>query len=337
MMWRSPLLDVPGAVEADPPDGGVPAHYGDPLREQRTFAAGSGFVDRSHRGVVTIEGTDRLTWLHSLSTQALDALEPGASATTLVLSPQGHVEYATDLVDDGSTTWLLVERDRADGLVAFLESMRFLLDVAITDATADWATVTVPAGTELSVDLVAHKGRVGIDLLLPRAELAYRAGLLGPPVGLWAYEAARIAAHEPRQGFETDHRTIPHEVGWIETAVSLTKGCYRGQETVARVHNLGSPPRRLVFLHLDGSVERLPAHGDPVSYDGKDVGAVTSAAWHYELGPIALALIKRTVPTDAALTAAGIPASQEVVVSPDAGLHVGATIREQFGRRATTP
>jgi folate-binding protein YgfZ len=331
--WRSPLLDLPGAVEADQPDNGVPAHFGDPLREQRTYAAGTGFVDRSHRGVVTLDGPDRLSWLHSLSTQAVDTLGPGTSATTLVLSPQGHVEYAIDLVDDGTSSWLLVEQDRVAGLVGFLESMRFLLDVRITDVTAGWATVTVPVGAEAPAGVLAHTGRVGVDLLLPRAELAYRTGLLGPPIGLWAYEAARIAAHEPRQGFETDHRTIPHEVGWIETAVSLTKGCYRGQETVARVHNLGSPPRRLVFLHLDGSAERLPARGDAVSYDGKDVGAVTSAAWHYELGPLALAVIKRTIPTDATLAAAGIPATQEVVVSPDAGLHVGAAIREQFGRR----
>ena len=71
--------------------------------------------------------------------------------------------------------------------------------------------------------------------------------------GTWAYEALRIAAGRPRLGLDTDHRTIPHELGWIETAVHLSKGCYRGQETVARVHNLGHPPRRLVRLHLDGA------------------------------------------------------------------------------------
>jgi folate-binding protein YgfZ len=148
----------------------------------------------------------------------------------------------------------------------------------------------------------------------------------GGPAGLWPYEALRIAAHQPRLGFETDHRTIPHEVGWIGTAVHLDKGCYRGQETVARVHNLGRPPRRLVFLHLDGSVETLPMPGAPVEHEGREVGRVTSAARHFELGPIALALIKRNVPVDTPLVAGGVAASQEAVVSPDVGLHVKANL-----------
>jgi tRNA-modifying protein YgfZ len=113
-----------------------------------------------------------------------------------------------------------------------------------------------------------------------------------------------VAAGQPRLGLETDHRTIPAEVGWIGSAVHLDKGCYRGQETVARVHNLGRPPRRLVLLHLDGSDALLPAHGDPVvGADGRAVGFVGTAARHYELGPIALALVKRTVSADDQLLA----------------------------------
>ena len=151
---------------------------------------------------------------------------------------------------------------------------------------------------------------------------------------MWAFEALRIAAHVPRLGLDTDHRTIPHEVGWIETAVHLNKGCYRGQETVARVHNLGHPPRRLVFLNLDGSVDRLPGHGDPVELDGTAgrVGFIGSAARHYELGPIALALVKRTVPVDATLLAGsglGVAAAQEVIVPPDAGANVKVTLRRR--------
>jgi folate-binding protein YgfZ len=132
----------------------------------------------------------------------------------------------------------------------------------------------------------------------------------------------RIVAHEPRLRVDTDQRTIPHEVGWIDSAVHLDKGCYRGQETVARVHTLGRPPRRLVMLHLDGSVDHLPAHGDPVELDGRTVGFVGSAARHFELGPVALALVKRNVPVDAELVAGGVAAAQEVVVDPDVGLHV---------------
>jgi hypothetical protein len=128
-------------------------------------------------------------------------------------------------------------------------------------------------------------------------------------------EALRIAAGRPRFGLETDHRTIPHEVGWIGPAVHLDKGCYRGQETVARVQNLGRPPRRLVLLHLDGSESVLPAHGDEVLLDERPVGFVTSSARHYELGPIGLALVKRSVPADAPLVAGGVAAAQEIVVA----------------------
>jgi hypothetical protein len=173
------------------------------------------------------------------------------------------------------------------------------------------------------------------DLVVARRELAdVAAGLRADgavPAGMWAYEALRIAARRPRLGLDTDHRTIPHEVGWIETAVHLSKGCYRGQETVARVHNLGHPPRRLVFLHLDGSEDALPGHGDPVELAGATVGFTGSAARHYELGPIALALIKRTVPVDAVLSAAGIAAAQEVIVPPDAGANVKITLRRPRG------
>ena len=149
--------------------------------------------------------------------------------------------------------------------------------------------------------------------------------------GTWASEALRIAAGRPRFGLDTDHRTIPHEVGWIETAVHLSKGCYRGQETVARVHNLGHPPRRLVLLHLDGSEDRLPVHGDAVQLDGTDVGFIGSAARHYELGPIALALVKRTTPVDATLRADGLAAAQETIVPPDAGANVQIELKRRRG------
>ena len=149
--------------------------------------------------------------------------------------------------------------------------------------------------------------------------------------GTWASEALRIAAGRPRFGLDTDHRTIPHEVGWIETAVHLSKGCYRGQETVARVHNLGHPPRRLVLLHLDGSEDRLPVHGDGVQLDRTDVGFIGSAARHYELGPVALALVKRTTPVEATLQSDGIAAAQEVLVPPDAGANVQIDFKRRRG------
>jgi folate-binding protein YgfZ len=342
---RSPLLSWPGAVEASWPDEGVAAHYGDPFREQRALdgagVAPAGLVDRSNRGVLKITGQDRLSWLHSLTTQHLAGLTAGGSAEALVLSPTGHVEHHLSLSDDGTTVWVHVEPGTAPALTAFLTSMKFMLRVEVADLSADTAVLTVmgPAGADITAGLEGVLGRVSpgpfgiIDLIVARdllaglaAELAGRGAV---PAGMWAFEALRIAARAPRFGLDTDHRTIPHEVGWIETAVHLSKGCYRGQETVARVHNLGHPPRRLVFLDLDGSVDRLPAHGSPVELDGATAGFTGSAARHYELGPIGLALVKRTVPVDATLLADGVAAAQEVIVPPDAGANVKVTLRRR--------
>jgi folate-binding protein YgfZ len=342
---KSELLGWPDAVQAGWPDEGVAAHYGDPLREQRATEESAGVVDRSNRGVVRITGPDRLSWLHSLTTQALDGLAPGASAQALILSPNGHVEHHLTLTDDGTATWLHVEPGTAAALVEFLESMRFMLRVEVADVSQDHAVLTVlgPGASDIAAGLEGVRASVNpgpfgtIDLIVARDRLAGAAGDLvrrGAAVaGMWAFEALRIAAHVPRLGLDTDHRTIPHEVGWIDAAVQLDKGCYRGQETVARVHNLGHPPRRLVFLSLDGSEDRLPGHGDPVELASDEqratIGFTGSAARHYELGPIGLALVKRTVPVEATLLAGGVPAAQEVIVPPDAGANVKVTLRRR--------
>ncbi len=339
----TPLLSSPGAVAADEPDSQVAAHYGEPFAEQRAIASLAGVVDRSNRGVVRIAGADRLSWLHSLTSQDVEHLPPHTGTQALLLSPSGHIEHHLTLVDDGTAVWAHVEPGMASGLVSFLESMRFMLRVEPEDVTGQFAVLTLlgPHAAELvPTGVLWLQAPLGVDLLVPADQLeqtvAGPAGPAGPAgltargarlAGMWAFEALRIAAHQPRFGLDTDHRTIPHEVGWIGPAVHLDKGCYRGQETVARVHNLGHPPRRLVMLHLDGSVDRLPAHGDPVQLDGSAVGFTGSAARHYELGPIALALVKRTVPVDAPLTAAGIAASQEIIVSPDEGGKVKAVLR----------
>ncbi len=337
----SPLLGWPGAVEAGWPDEGVAAHYGDPMREQRALDTSAGLADRSNRGVLKITGQDRLGWLHSLTTQHLEGLAAGQSAQALILSPNGHVEHHLTLTDDGASVWIHVEPGTATALAAFLESMRFMLRVEVADVSRDYAVLTVlgPAGPDLAAGLDGVAARVNprssgmIDLIVARDQLPGAAGELvrrgGALAGMWAFEALRIAARVPRLGLDTDHRTIPHEVGWIGEAVHLNKGCYRGQETVARVHNLGHPPRRLVFLHLDGSADRLPAHGDPVELDGTTVGFVGSAARHYDLGPIGLALVKRNVPVDATVLAGGVAAAQEVIVPPDAGANVQVTLRRR--------
>ncbi len=303
----SPLLSLPGAVSGEGVDAPVAAHYGSFNGEQRTLVSGDGFVDLSHRGVIRISGPDRLTYLHSLTTQFLEGLQPGVPTAALVLSPQGHVEHAMHGVDDGEAFTAHTEPGRAAALAGFLDRMRFMMRVEVEDLTDELAVAWRPAGK--------------YDVF-PRTDLESYAAAAGPACGMWAFEALRIERGEPRFGLDTDHRTIPNEVGWIPSAVHLDKGCYRGQETVARVHTLGRPPRRLTMLHLDGSDNRLPVRGAPVVLGEREVGVVGTSARHHELGPIALALLKRNVPVDAQLDADGLPAMQEVVVDPEVGLHV---------------
>ncbi|GGF43756.1 folate-binding protein [Marmoricola endophyticus] len=312
----SPLLSLEGAVAADGRDAGVAAHYGSFHTEQRALVAGEGYVDLSHRGVVRVGGPDRLAYLHSLTTQQFEGLEPGRSVWALVLSPQGHVEHAMQGSDDGEVFTAHVEPGSAPALVDFLNRMRFMMRVEVADVTDEVATVW----------------RRGEYSLLPRTELTTYAQAAGSACGLWAHEALRIERGEPRLGVDTDARSIPNELGWVgdtaHSAVHLDKGCYRGQETVARVHTLGRPPRRLTLLHLDGSENRLPEPGTPLTYDGRASGFVGSAARHHELGPIALGLVKRNVPLDAALDAEGMPVAQEMLVDPEVGMHV----RPNLGR-----
>lgn len=309
---KSVLLDLPGAVSAEGVDAPVAAHYGSFNTEQRSLARREGFVDLSHREVFTISGPDRLTWLHSLTTQHLESLTPGTPTQALILSPNGHVEHHFHAIDDGERVTAHTEPGRGEELVGWLDRMRFMSRVEVT-AQPDLAVCWRPTGGE--------EGPGKYDVL-DRAELTTYAEAAGPATGLWAFEALRIARGEPRIGLDTDHRTIPNEIGMIGPAVHLDKGCYRGQETVARVHTLGRPPRRLTMLHLDGSENRLPKLGSELTRDGKTIGFVGTSARHHELGPIALALVKRNVPVDAPLECDGLVAAQEVVVDPEVGLHV---------------
>ena len=337
-MTASPLLQAPGAVPGDGIDAGVAAHYGDPMREQRLLAEGLGVVDLSNRGVVTVSGPDRLSWLHSLTTQQLTDLPPRTSAESLVLSPKGKVEHALHVVDDGERTWLTVEPRTAPALAEWLDSMRFMLRVEVEDVSDRYAVLGESVGREGSEGepptwldpwprvvgdtatygppAEEHPGRdrAWREVIVPVDELSSAVGDR-ELVGTWAAETLRIAAWRPRLGAETDHRTIAHEVDWLRTAVHLHKGCYRGQETVARVHNLGRPPRRLAFLHLDGSGHTLPEVGAEVLLGDKVVGRITSAARHHEEGPIALAVLKRNADAEAdLLVAPSIAAAQTEIV-----------------------
>ncbi|UOY00929.1 CAF17-like 4Fe-4S cluster assembly/insertion protein YgfZ [Blastococcus sp. PRF04-17] len=320
----SPLLSRPGAVQVE--GGTVAAHYGDPLREQRLLAEGAGLIDRSDRDVLVVPGPDRLSWLHSITSQHLDRLAEGAGTEALVLSPHGHVEHHLVLAELGGTTWADVEPGTGADLLAFLDRMRFMLRVEPGLVTPDWAVlslvgpkapealaaagVPVPEGVAALDDggLVRRMpplgdgGATAFDLVVPRGDLAGWADRLAVALaGIDAYEALRVEARRPRLGLDSDHRTIPNELPWLRTAVHLDKGCYRGQETVARVHNLGRPPRRLVLLHLDGVSEVLAEPGTPVITGTREVGRVGTVVRHHELGVIALALVKRSVGPDTPL------------------------------------
>jgi len=328
----SPSVGLPTAVAADGLDTGIAWHYGDPMREQRLLETAAGVIDRSNRPVLVVSGPDRLPWLHSICSQHVSNLSDGQSTEALVLSPHGHVEQHWQLTERNGMVWLDVEPGMADDALAYLQKMRFLKRVELSDVSDEWAVVGLvgPAADAVllaagySPPLTGATAAPGggfarrtpwgdVDLVVSRGRLADEiAGLVAAgaaPAGLWAYEAKRVEARRPRLRFETDHRTIPHEVGWIGTAVHLDKGCYRGQETVARVQNLGRPPRRLVLVHLAGESDVLPEVGTSVEHEGRSVGFLGTAVQHHELGPVALAVIKRSIPDDAQLTVAGSSAA----------------------------
>ena len=302
------------------PDAGLTWHFGDPLREQRVLATGAGVILRDNRDVLTVTGPERLPWLHSITSQHLTDLKDGQSMQGLVLSPNGHVEQHWWLTELAGTTWLDTEPGQGPAVLGYLQKMIFMKRVEPADVSADWAVLTVagPLAAQVPKSItgagfVRPRDEQTFDLIVPRAESGEYLDRLvaggAEPVGTWAYEARRVERREPRFGFETDHRTLAHEVGWIGSAVHLNKGCYRGQETVARVQNLGKPPRRLVLLHLSGESDEPPAVGTEVQLEGRTVGFVGTAVQHYELGPVALAVIKRTLPDDTTLTVAGGSAS----------------------------
>jgi hypothetical protein len=322
------------------PDAGAPWHFGDPFGEQRAAEAGVVLVDRSHRATIQLTGAERRTWLHTISTQHVSDLPDGAVVENLSLDAQGRVEDHWLQTQLDGVTVIDTEPWRGEPLLAYLKKMIFWADVvaepadlavlsllgpgvgdpAVLEAVGVSALPAVASAAPLAGGgFVRTLGEGEVDLLVPRNSVGdWRDRLVAAgvrPAGVWAYEARRAAALRPRLGVDTDDRTIPHEVGWIGGAVHLDKGCYRGQETVARVHNLGKPPRMLVLLHLDGSTER-PATGDPVLAAGRPIGRIGTVVDHVDLGPIALALLKRGVPADTPLTTGGETAVN-ALIDPD--------------------
>jgi folate-binding protein YgfZ len=309
-----------------------------PLLEQRALAEGKALAELTDRSVLAIEGADRLNWLNSILSQELTGMAAGDSAEALQLDPQGHIEYVLHLIEDGERTWAIVESATLDALRAWLEKMIFRSKVEIvshpelkvffgigTDFGLTWVdpwSSIVEGGVTYATSHPTYNAREHILAEAPALEI----------VPMDAAEALRVAAHRPRQLTEVDDRTLPHELDWLSTAVHLRKGCYRGQESVAKVHNLGHPPRRLTFLHLDGSNHLLPDETE-VTLDGKVVGRVTSLAQHFEMGPIALAVLSRSVPEDSTLMVGRVSASQEVIVPATAGKAANLPPRSELNSR----
>ncbi|MGB3355961.1 MAG: folate-binding protein YgfZ [Mycobacterium sp.] len=313
------------------PDAGAVWHYGDPLGEQRSAAESAVVVDRSHRAVLSLSGAERKSWLHSLTTQHVSELPDGTVTQNLSLDGQGRVEDHWLQTQLDGVTVLDTEPWRGEPLLAYLRKMVFWADVSVE--AADLAVLSLlgphladtPVLDALGVAALPAEGTavaladggfvrrvpgsgIEVDVLVPHDQVAGRIERLVAAgvrrAGVWAYEAHRVAQRRPRLGVDTDERTIPHEVGWIGPAVHLDKGCYRGQETVARVHNLGKPPRMLVLLHLDGDGDR-PSPGDPLQAGGRTVGRLGTVVDHVDEGVIALALLKRGMPADLALNTGG--------------------------------
>jgi folate-binding protein YgfZ len=292
----------------DGPDKGAVWHFGEPVKEQRALEAGTAWADLSHYNIIAVSGVDRLQWLHDLTTQFVSDLEPGLWKSNLILDARGHIEFQFNIVDDGQTSFLVLDPGYIDQLIEYLTKMKFMLRVDVRDASSEYAVLRAP-GMPNEIG--------GPFALVPRAEVEEMKKTFGgvaTQVGTWALDAERVAAGRPRIGFETDHKSIPNEIGVLHGAVHMKKGCYRGQETVAKIYNLGNPPRRIVMLHLDGSDVGFPATGTAIENDGVKVGFIGTVARHHELGTIALAIVKRNTPTDATLTIDGIPASQQVIV-----------------------
>jgi tRNA-modifying protein YgfZ len=321
------------------PEAGVPWHWGDPFAEQRTASRGVVVIDRSHREFLAVTGEERLSWLHLVISQHVTELAEGSGTEALVLDSQGRVESHMVVAhldgtvyldtDPGQRVTSALPKGGPQTLREYLEAMKFWSKVDIRDATGGLALLTVlgpdaervlsTVGAEVGPEPYAvaalpgggfvrrmpWPGRSGVDLAVPRDGLVdwWRrltdAGARA--AGSWTFDALRVESLRPRLGIDTDDRTIPHEVGWVGSAAHVAKGCYRGQETVSKVHNVGRPPRNLLLLHLDGSPDITPETGDPVLLDGRKVGRIGTVIQHHELGPIALALIKRSTPVGAEL------------------------------------
>jgi folate-binding protein YgfZ len=277
-------------------------------------------VDRPDLATIGLGGDDVLGYLHAVCTQHTADLRPGDATQALLLSPKGKIEFAFRLAVLERGVLLDTEAGAAAALAERLARFVFRHDVTVgrpaagaasllgpgADTALAAAGLPVPAPGRAGVagpDLVVQRTPVGADLLGPAAPGAVaaleRAGV--ERAGPERWEQARVAEGLPRTGRELTDDVLAEEAGLLGSHVHLDKGCYPGQETVARVHNLGQVQRRLAGLRFepgDGARPGLPGPGtDLVADDGRRAGQLRSVVDHPRLGPIGLAYVRRVVDT----------------------------------------
>lgn len=333
-----PSLAEPGAIATE--GGATALHFGDPFAEQKRAATGIVLIDRSDRELLTIAGQERLSWLEGFVSQHVTELGPGQGGSSLILDANGRVEHLFGITAGAEELIVDTEPGRAEGLFAFLDRMVFWAAAEPRLAPELALLTVVGAGTHSALAAVlgddvsgslpglrawrprTHPAAEGVDIVverdhLPAAWAALRE-VTDAAVGSWAWDALRVMDLWPATA-DLDEKVIPHEVpAWIGGvqlggAVHLDKGCYRGQETVARVHNLGRAPRALVRVMFDGSHDELPAPGSELTAGSRVVGRLGTALHHYEEGPVALALVKRSIGADIDLQVEGMT----VRIDPD--------------------
>jgi tRNA-modifying protein YgfZ len=282
--------------------------------QYRALREGGGLVDRSERGKLVVSGPDAVEFLQGQLTNDLEALVPGDGCYAALLDRKGHMQADMRVLRLAEAeVWLDTEPGAADAVVRHLSTYKVGRQVELAEPGSELAILSLvgPAAGELigtgplapehahrelevgSVGCRAVATDLGIDLICPASQAPDVARALieagAAKVSEPAAEILRVESGRPRFGREMSAATIPQEAGIDGRAVSFTKGCYIGQETVARLHYKGKPNRHLRGLRLEGPV----AEDDPIALDDREVGRIGTAVISPAHGPIALAVIRR--------------------------------------------
>ncbi len=256
------------------------------------------------RGVLAVTGPDAEDFLQGQLSQDIAGLAEGQSAWSLILQPQGRIDALVRVTRQGADRFILDTDGPLEQVVTRLQ--RFMLRTDVALEPLDWRCIAVrgPGAAEAAVagEIVGPVPAGGIDVIGPSPQVSADMPTVDPET----LEAHRIKAGFPRMGVDIDDRTIPAEAEVVPFTVSFTKGCFTGQELVARMDSRGSTaPRYLRVLTLQGRANL--ASGDQItSADGADVGAVTSAAWDAAAdSTVALGYIKRAVEMPSEVNVAG--------------------------------